>query len=112
MKWFKFSIIIIFLFCISSKIYSKNQYYVVTTNNLNVRVLPEQNSEVTTQLKITSIVKFIKGTGKKVKIGKLEGEWVFVETDKNPIGKPREKYKGWVFDYYLVKDADFKYLKK
>jgi len=81
---------------------SKNNVLIVIGDNLNLREEPKLNSKIIRKLRITWLVKLIKKTDKTEKIKNIEGKWAFINTGLE---------KGWVFDYYLANEKDFKKVK-
>lgn len=102
----------VLIFLSSLNGYSKITLFRVTGDKLNVRSSPSIKSKIVVQLRIASRVTFIKKSGIKDAIGGKKGEWIFVETEENPVGKPSKPYKGWIFDYYLVGSKDLSSFKR
>jgi uncharacterized protein YgiM (DUF1202 family) len=107
-------LLLIFIVILSSCVsYSQDikelekNYYIVVGENVNIRTEPNQNSKIISRLDIARKVQIIKKSNTKVKIGDLDGEWVYIDSGiyGNKLG---ETVKGWIFDYYLAPVKEFK----
>jgi hypothetical protein len=98
---FRIILLVIFSFFISSIAFCNyNEINIIIGDNVNVREKPDIKSKSICKLRLGDSIKIIKRTGKKEKIGDLEGEWIFVDTFQSS--------KGWIFSYYVACVDDFK----
>jgi hypothetical protein len=104
-------LLLIFLnisFLYSSDKFLPEKIYLVLGNNVNVREKPDIKSKVITKLKIADRVKMIKKSNYQYNNGNIIGNWVFIDTNQYNNNERNETYKGWVLDYYLVGNDQFK----
>jgi len=85
-----------------------NNFVIICGDKVNVRAEPNVNAKVLECLSICKDVILLKKSGKKEKIGKIEGKWAYIDTRYYKDDKHEETLKGWVFDYYLADLKNFK----
>lgn len=78
--------------------------YTVVGNNVNIREKPSLKSKTLGKLPAGATVYLKKTKSEIVKIGSMEGKWVYVDT-RNINPQTNETYKGWMFDYFLLKNS-------
>ncbi|PKL35371.1 MAG: hypothetical protein CVV44_21410 [Spirochaetae bacterium HGW-Spirochaetae-1] len=85
----------------------ENEFVIAIADNINVRSEPTTSSSILSKVYITKQVMILKRKGKKIKLGDIEGEWIFIDTRSYAKGT-KSTVKGWAFDYYFAKINDFK----
>jgi len=85
--------------------------YLISGNNVNVREDLNDKSRVLIKLKIADRVKIIKKSNIEYKNRSIAGKWVLIDTNYTKTYDKKDTYKGWVLDYYLIGNDDFKVVK-
>ncbi|URA09141.1 SH3 domain-containing protein [Thermospira aquatica] len=74
-------------------------YFILDTENVNLRAKPSTNSQVLLRLRKGAKVKVLEWSDKTLTIGDRSGSWVYVDTGIKD--KSGNTIKGWIVDIYL-----------